>query len=244
MRFKHSARLFVLFFLIIFFAIFYLSNIEAVELEGFKLDVKTGFSYINSKDLNTITQGFNAGYGTDFGNIHMPVVLNFALMMELGRSAIGLETAYEFANRDSYSSIYNFVERINFSAVPFGIKYQYKFYKDNRFFLTADASTGVMFLKFKTSNSPSIMGSDVSFNSYANSWYFCAGLGSTYFINNLIGINASLNFRYATSSVFKYSSDNSRYNSGDEVRFSDGSSLTINLFGLQFLLGIVLNWSL
>lgn len=236
MRFKGLIALVLIFFCS--------QDLPALDLEGVKLGINTGFAYINSRSLNAVTQGINAGYGTDFANIHVPMLLNFSLMVDLGRSSIGLESGYEFANRGAYSAIYNFVEKINYSAVPFGLKYQYKIYKNRRWLFSAEASTGLMFLNFNMSNSPSITGNDVSFNSSAKAWYFTSGLASTYFITDVIGVNASLSFRYAKTSIFRYSADDGRHNSGDEVRFSDGSSLTINLLGLQFLLGLVLNWSL
>jgi hypothetical protein len=230
--------------IVLFFVFLSFQDLEAVDLEGLKLGINTGFTYMNSKSLNTVTQGLNAGYGTDFGNIHIPMLLNFALMVDIGRSSIGIESAYEFANRGAYSAIYNFVENISYSAIPFGLKYQYEIHKNRRWLFTVDASTGIMFVSFNMGNTPSITGNDVSFNSSAKAWYFTSGLGSTYFITDLIGVNASLNFRYAQTSAFRYSADDGRHNSGDEVRFSDGSGLTINLLGLQFLLGLVLNWSL
>ena len=230
--------------LVLFLILSYSQNVGSSELHGLKINFNTGFSYINSKDLNTVTQGMNAGYGTDFKNIHMPMLLNFAMMLDIGRSSIGIESGYEFANRSSYSTIYNFVETINYSGVPFGLKYQYELYKAKHLAIIIDAATGIMFLGFNMNNKPSIAGDEINFNSYAKAWYLTSGIGSTYYINDVVGINASFKFRYSKSSDFRYSSDDGRHNSGDEVRFSDGSHLTMNLLGLQFLLGLVLNWSL
>ena len=56
-----------------------------------------GTSYFNSKGLNKITEGYNAGYVTDFSRIHMPLGFSLGVGLKINKLYFHIETDYEFS---------------------------------------------------------------------------------------------------------------------------------------------------
>jgi hypothetical protein len=210
---------------------------------SFSVDTKFGFSAFNAEGLNKITEGLDAGYGTSFGHIRMPLAIGGGFSFGFSRSAIGLEAGYEFANRSSFSTIYNITESIKYSAFPLGVRYSYRFYKTQRWSFMGTLSTGIMWTWFSMNTRPDVTGVNSAYESGATAWYLSPAFEVLYSITDNIGVSALLGGRYANTSKFKYNSADSRHNNGDFVTFSDGSNLTMNVSGLKFSLGITLTWS-
>ncbi|MCX6112988.1 MAG: hypothetical protein NTY22_06900 [Proteobacteria bacterium] len=210
---------------------------------SFSTDFRMGFSVLNSEGLNKITEGLDAGYGTTFGHIRVPLALSGGLSIGFSRSKIGLELGYEFANRSSYSSIYAVSENIKYSTFPLGIKYSYNFYARGKWSLWGNLSTGIMWVWFSMNTQPSVVVGNSSFETGASAWYLSPSVEMVYSMTKNIGFSALLGGRYADTSKFKYNASDNRHANGDFVTFSDGSNLTMNISGLKFLIGIILSWS-
>ncbi len=227
---------------ILFLLSIFVSLSHAYAKPSYSINYDMGFSAFNAEGLNKITEGLDSGYGTSFGHIRVPLALSGGFSLSFSRSVVALELGYEFANRDSYSSIYNITENIKYSALPLGIKYSYRFYDKGKWRFLGSLSTGVMWVWFSMNNQPSLITGSTSFETGASAWYISPSVEAIYYITRNVGFNAMLGARYASTSKFKYTSADSRHNNGDYVTFSDGSNLTMNISGLKFLIGIILSW--
>ena len=157
---------------------------------SFSLDIRTGFSVFDAKGLNKITEGLDTGYGTSFGHIRMPVAIGGGFSFGISRSIIGLEMGYEFANRSSFSAIYNITESIKYSAFPLGVRYSYRFYKTQKWSFMGAVSTGIMWVWFSMNIRPDVTGVNSAFESGASAWYLSPSFEVLYSITDNIGINA------------------------------------------------------
>lgn len=224
------------------FLLFFLSN-ELCPSPSISTGLDFGFNLINSSGLNKISEGLDEGYGTSFGRIRCPMTLMGSLSVGFGRSKIGIEFGYEFANSDSYSSIYSVTESLKYSALPVGVRYSYKIIDGSKWSLWSRISTGMMLTSFSMGTQPSVKTLDLAYESEAMAWYLSPALECIYTATENIGFSMMFGARYANTSQFRYNISDDRHDSGDYVVFSDGSNLTMNISGLKFSLGIILSWS-
>lgn len=227
-----------IFFVILFFPLF----LQASENVKYAPEFKFGMTFINSAGLNKLTQGMNTTYGTEFSNIRVPLAFSGAFYVEFFRSRFGVELGYEFANKSSYSSLYDITESINYSAVPISFNYQYAFFKSGRYSLLAGVYMGVMNVNLSMSTDPTII-EEQPYQMASTAFMFGTGLDFLVRISKRFKISSSLYYRYASTTILTYSEDTLRHNNGETVLFSNGETLTLNLSGIRFLVGIILEWS-
>ena len=210
---------------------------------AFNYNVYTGFgfSYINSKGLNKITDGLDQGYVTSFGKIHFP--LNFEGVFAFGfdRSKVGLGLGYEFTSRNSSSDVYSITQSVNYKSIPVFAMYRYTYFKTLKWEISSGASVGIVYSKLSMRTSPSVQENE-TFGMKSWGYTLCGDTDVSYALSENVRLFSSLGLRYAKTGSFSYSSDTSKHSKGEKVLFSDGSNLTLNLSGLKFLVGIMLNW--
>jgi len=229
------------FFIIVAVTSFIGLNVLSAEVSYFS-EANFGATIINSNGLNKITEGLDAGYVTSLGKIHTPMSFSGIIGIGFGRSKIGAEGIYEFASKSSYSSIYDVTEKLDYSMSSIGFKYQYEFFRSERWGMFSSCSVGILFPNLSLSTDPHIDETD-PYTMSATGFSISPGVDFLYKATSHFGVITSLSFRYATTSGFSYSNTTTRHNAGDNVTFADGSILTLNLSGLKFLIGIMFNWS-
>jgi len=227
-----------IFFAVLLFPVF----LYASDSVKYAPELKFGTAIINSGGLNKITQGMNSSYGTDFGNIRMPFVFSGAFYIEIFNSRIGAELGYEFANSSSYSSLYDITESISYKAIPVSLNYQYAFFNKSRYSLLAGAYIGFMNVSLSMSTNPTIVETQ-PYSMVSTAFMFGSGLEFLTRISGRMRVSSSLYYRYASTPGFTYSGDTLRHNNGESVVLSNGEPLTMNLSGIRFLVGIILEWS-
>ena len=227
-----------IFFIILLFPLFLFASENVKYAPEFKL----GTAFINSGGLNKLTQGMNTSYSTDFSNIRMPLVFCGAFYVEFFHSRVGVELGYEYANKTSYSSLYDITESINYSSVPISLNYQYRFLNRGRYSLLAGTYIGFMNISLSMSTNPTIV-ENSAYDMVSTSFMFGTGLDFLVRVSDKIRLSSSLYYRYASAPGFTYSGDTARHNNGEAVLLSNGEPLTMNLSGIRFLMGIILEWS-
>jgi len=201
-----------------------------------------GSTFIDSAGLNKITQGMNTSYGTDFSNIRTPLVFSGAFYVEFFRSRVGAEIGYEYANRSSSSSLYGITESIGYRAIPISLNYQYGFFNSGRYSLLAGTYIGFMNVTLSMSTDPLIVEKQ-PYNMVSTAFMLGTGLEFLVRMSSKVCLSSSLYYRYASTPEFTYSGDTLRHNNGEKVVLSNGDPLTMNLSGIRFLVGIILEWS-
>ncbi len=201
-----------------------------------------GLSYINSKGLNKVTEGLDSGYVTSFGKINFPLNFEGDFFIGFGNSSLGLGLGYEFTSRNSYSDVYKITQDLSYKSIPIFLKYRYLYFENNRFSMALGGSAGILYSKLSMSTRPSPQDSDV-YGMKAWGAVITAENNFYYAVSNNIRFFSTVGLRYAKTGSFSYTSDTANHSSGEKVQFSDGSNLTLNLTGLKFLIGIMMNWS-
>ncbi len=227
--------------IVIVFAVIVLSDREVHAFDyGFYSGF--GFSYINSKGLNKITEGLDQGYVTSLGKIRFPLNFEGAFALNFDKSKVGLGAGYEFTSRDSYSSVYGITETVSYKSIPIFLQYRYVFFKKLKWEIASGANAGVVYSSLSMNTQPSVQ-SNETFGMKAWGCVFSADTDFSYALSKNVRIFNSVGFRFSKTGSFSYSSDTSKHSKGEKVLFSDGSNLTLNLSGLKFLIGIALKWS-
>jgi hypothetical protein len=216
--------------------------LHASESVKYATELKLGTTFINSGGLNKITQGTNSVYGTDFSNVRMPLVFSGTFYLEFFNSRIGAEIGYEYVNKFSYSSLYDITESIYYGAIPVSLNYQYRFLNRGRYSLLAGTYIGFMNVTMSMSTDPAIV-EQQSYNMVSTAFMLGTGLDFLTRISTHFRLSSSLYYRYASTQGFTYSGDTLRHNNGEKVLLSNGEALTMNLSGIRFLIGIILEWS-
>ena len=195
-------------------------------------------SYINSRGLNLITEGFNQTYGTTFGqpNYYFGVVAGLKLAYN-GFSA-GAEFGYQTKSLSSESSSYAFAEKISYDNISGAITFEYKVYQYGRFsigpVLKLGASLNLLELKAEPMPVDAEPEKMLAFNYYGD-------LGVSAYYDFMEGFSVFLQIagRYSTSPAFKYRQSSDK--DGETVTLSTGQDVTINTSGAYVVLGICLN---
>jgi len=201
-----------------------------------------GVSLINSNGLNKITEGLNAGYGTSLSKIRDPLNFSGVIGVGFGRSKLGVEGVYEFASKSSYSSIYDVTEALGYSMETVGAKYQYEFFRSDRWSIFSSCSVGILFSSLSLSTDPYVVEA-APYTMSGTGFSISPAVDFLYKATRRFGVVTSLSFRYAATGSFSYSDTTNRHSAGDNVVFADGTGLTLNVSGLKFLVGITFNWS-
>lgn len=214
------------------------------DLNAFDYGFYAGFgtSYINSKGLNKITEGMDQGYVTSFGKIRFPLNFEGAAVFGFGRSKVGLGLGYEFASRSSYSELYSITETVSYRTTPVFVLYRYAFFKRGAWEIASGGNVGMLYSKVSMQTQPSVQDNE-TFNMKAWGYTFGAETDFSYAVANNVRLFSSVELRYSKTGSFSYSADTSKHSKGEKVLFSDSSTLTLNLSGLKFLVGIMLSWS-
>jgi len=215
----------------------------------FSSTIHAGLSYINSKSLNIITQGFNEKYGTDFTNINLPYSFAISVDYKYERLGFGLSGGYEFSSKQSTS---DFVEvdgtriqqTLKFSSIPSSLYMTYDFVSNYVFKMSVLLGGGYTYNLLYLKNSPQVDQTTEQANSmYAPGYLVNTGLRFELRNSGNVSFLCTTLFDYSKTSNFKYRADSAEHVKGDQVLFEDGSALTLNLTGLKFLLGIKFIWS-
>ncbi len=218
------------------------SFLSASDNVKYASEIKIGALFINSSGLNKLTEGMNTSYGTDFNKLRVPVAFSGSFYIEFFRSRVGVELGYEYANRSSYSSLYEITEYIDYRSVPISLNYRYAFFRAGRLELLAGVNIGFMNVLLSMSNSPEIAETQ-PYRMGATAFMLGAGLDLYTRLFDSIKLSTSIYYRYASAPAFYYLEGTLRHNNGDTVRFSNGDALTMDLSGIKFSIGIIFEWS-
>jgi hypothetical protein len=224
---------------ILLFFVFFMPSLVFCQAETFaKFDI--GFSLINSKSLNKITEGFNAGYGTSFGDIRIPLFLSCGMGINYNNWKFFISYAYGFSRKSSLSSLYEFTERINLTLMPVDVGIGYVFWNNESMELFSTFRLGFLYSSLSLATVPSSSDYESS-GSRAYGFLTSPGLSFLYKASPKVHIVADFGFQYLKTGRFIYTSDTENHERGTPVSFADGSYLTLNVLGIKFLVGVQLN---
>jgi hypothetical protein len=204
----------------LFLIIFCFSNLVYAHV---LIKSNIGLSYFNSKDLNAITKGLDAGYGTSFDTFNMSVNYSLVLNVEFEKLELGVFGGYSNLGGSSLSSVYGFTETIAIYNVPFGVNVAYLLWQRSNLMdlrILLKLGTGYTNFSLKTSN----ISAD-KINEGLSAWGLYSDLGLEF--NYLLGRRWYANTMFAVE-YFKTG--------------NLGSNLTLNFSGVQLLLGIKYAW--
>jgi hypothetical protein len=201
------------------------------------VDVAGDFSYCDSKGLNRLTDGFNSGYGTSFSPIHVPLGINMEIGVRTENMEYGFVFGFNYASRSSLSSIYSYTQDIRLGLMPLGISVKYFWYSASRFFVSSGLSATAYRASLSTYSSPNpLKEGDIGMRAWGGA--ATAFINLDYEVTRKTFLTSSLGFRYSRTANLKYTTNNGGHNEGDYVLFNDGTNLTLNLSGLNFLVGL------
>lgn len=195
-------------------------------------------SYMNSRGLNLVAEGFNQTYGTSFSspNYYFGIVAGGKLVYN--EFSVGAEFGYMTKSINSESSSYSFSENISYNNISLALTFEYKVIEYYQFSLAPILKIGIALNLLSLEADPMPADAEEE-NMTAFNYYGDLGLTAYYSFMQGFSVFLQVAGRYSTSPTFTYRQSSDK--DGETVTLSSGQDVTINTTGGYVLLGVSLN---